>query len=106
MWIIHNCSEEQLQSVEEEIRKRRTALFLLKPKFLSQDVREEMISNLIEVEIDANGQYDYDDRSETSDQEVLDEYSDYVDGDEENELLQRGLADQVEHKMLSQSTVG
>ncbi len=102
-----------LSFLSNEIRARQDRLdkeiFSQSSKFLPQDLREEMEQYLAEYELEGVEGCDYcadTDFSSVSDDDLLDRYSDMVDGDEEDEQLQKGLGYQAELEMLSQKTVG
>ena len=104
---ISSMSEQELQSVEKLIHLRRVAIFNLEPRFLPEDVRNEIIVILNENEEEANNtDLCNTDHSLTTDKDLLEEYEEcfcYDDEDKDedrDELLQKALGYQAEYDML------
>lgn len=99
---LSNMSEKDLGNLEEAIAKQRTHLFSLKPRFLPEDVRNEVIQYLMETDYEVNN-YIGDDYSLTSDHDITEEYEDMVNQEDEQEdtLLQKLLGYREEYNLLS-----
>lgn len=102
---ISKMSHDELRRVEELIYKRRVALYELEPKWLPEDVRDELKSQLITADYECNGdQFDADDYSLASDEELVEQYGQLcgADYDEEctDELYLRAAAYKAEWQML------
>jgi hypothetical protein len=88
--------------ISGEIRKLQLEYAKSQRKFLPEDVRDELSDQLSEFCLEANGcDCHVDDHALYSDDELVEEYNDMVDGNEEDELLQKALGYQAEWDMLS-----
>jgi hypothetical protein len=101
---ISKMSHDELNRVEELIHKRRVALYELEPKFLPEDVREELRSELITADYECNGdQFDADDYSLATDDELVEQYGELCGADDEDcedELYLKAMGHRAVHYML------